>query len=245
MTASNRLACLKFTLQYEGGKVDNSADPGGRTNKGITELTYDEFRKSQGLAAQSVYLMTDQEMNEIYRQQYWDTIGGDTLPKGVDLALFDYAVNSGPARASKDFKSILLSETAHERIEAICNKRLSLMHGLSTWTIFGKGWTTRVAACEALAYVMAYGNAGGPVLPGQAIAAHKGDQAKKYSLAHGTASVAAGVAGAALTGISAHAHPGFLFYPLIAAVAASAIISLIFFVKAQQQNIRSAVLALK
>jgi Glycosyl hydrolase 108 len=38
--ADNFDTCLAFTLKAEGGYSDNSADPGGPTNMGITLATY-------------------------------------------------------------------------------------------------------------------------------------------------------------------------------------------------------------
>lgn len=32
---------LKFVLRWEGGFVDHPDDPGGRTNKGVTQKVYD------------------------------------------------------------------------------------------------------------------------------------------------------------------------------------------------------------
>jgi len=34
-------AALPFVLRWEGGYVDHPDDPGGRTNKGVTQKTYD------------------------------------------------------------------------------------------------------------------------------------------------------------------------------------------------------------
>jgi lysozyme family protein len=39
---------LAFTLGFERGKVDHPKDPGGRTNRGITQRTYDAHRDSKG-----------------------------------------------------------------------------------------------------------------------------------------------------------------------------------------------------
>ena len=44
------LLAKKFTAQWEGGKVDDPDDPGKRTNAGVTQKTYDEYRKSKKLS---------------------------------------------------------------------------------------------------------------------------------------------------------------------------------------------------
>lgn len=92
---------LPKVLVHEGGYVDDPQDPGGETNKGITHKTYDAWRKRQGQPTRSVKHITPEEVAEIYRQQYWNKIAGDDLPSGVDYAVFDFAVNSGPSRAAQ------------------------------------------------------------------------------------------------------------------------------------------------
>ncbi len=47
------------------------------------------------------------EAGAIYRARYWDAVTGDDLPSGLDLAAFDYAVNSGPARAVRTIQGLV------------------------------------------------------------------------------------------------------------------------------------------
>lgn len=98
---------LQHVLKHEGGFSDHPSDPGGRTLEGVTQKVYDRFRDAQGLPRRQLtpaMRPTDEwkaERNQIYRELYWDPIGGDGLPRGLDYALFDYAVHSGRGRAGK------------------------------------------------------------------------------------------------------------------------------------------------
>ena len=89
----NYAQALKQVLKYEGGYVDHPKDPGGPTNKGVTQAVYDSWRKSQNFSTQSVRAIADSEVAAIYKNLYWDRVSGDNLPDGVDFAVFDYAVN--------------------------------------------------------------------------------------------------------------------------------------------------------
>ena len=152
---------LKQVLKYEGGYVDHPKDPGGPTNKGVTQAVYDTWRKSKDLATQSVRNISDSEVAAIYKNLYWDRISGDYLPSGVDFAVFDYAVNSGVSRASRTLQSIVGvtqdGVIGPETIEAaktyvamaVTNKRLAFMQSLSIWSTFGKGWSARIADVKA------------------------------------------------------------------------------------------------
>lgn len=167
----NYETCLAFTLKWEGGDVNHPKDPGGATRKGITQATYDKWRASRGQAKQSVFKMTDAELKQIYREWYWNAVKGDELPYGVDLAVFDYGVNSGPARAVKALQALVgaaqdgivgpetlaktRSKDAAELVKAICARRLSHYSSLSTWSVFGKGWSRRIADAEATGVRMA------------------------------------------------------------------------------------------
>lgn len=155
----------EWALAHEGGYVDHPRDPGGATNRGVTQTVYDGHRRRLGLPIQSVRLISDDEVHAIYRTQYWDVVKGDDLPAGLDYAVFDYAVNSGPARAVRDLQRIVgakvdgvvgeetlgkasSADAASVAIE-LCHVRMDFLRGLSTWATFGKGWTRRVMGEDA------------------------------------------------------------------------------------------------
>ncbi len=56
---------LPFILRWEGGYVNHPADPGGATNRGVTQKVYDAWRAKQGQAAQDVRQWSDAEMRSI------------------------------------------------------------------------------------------------------------------------------------------------------------------------------------
>jgi lysozyme family protein len=92
---------LRFVLQWEGGYVNDPADPGGATNCGITQAVYDAWRASAKQPKQPVRQITAGEVEAIYRAKYWDACRCGELPEPVDLAVFDSAVNCGVSRACK------------------------------------------------------------------------------------------------------------------------------------------------
>jgi lysozyme family protein len=142
-------------LAHEGGFIDHPADPGGATNKGVTQATYDRFRQRRGLAKRSVRRIEPAEVAAIYRAGYWEPILGDLLPAGVDYATFDAAVNSGVSCASRwlqravgarqDGKvgrrdTVPRAQAASDKaavVRRICAYRLSFMQGLRSGTVSG------------------------------------------------------------------------------------------------------------
>ena len=95
------LADLQFVLKWEGGLTDDPDDPGGRTNKGITQREYDKFRKSKGLPPQDVAKISDDEVYEIYYANYWKAARCNELPAPLRLVVFDTAVNMGVVTSIK------------------------------------------------------------------------------------------------------------------------------------------------
>ncbi len=107
------------------------------------------------------------EAGDIYRRNYWAAINADALPPGLAIALFDFAVNSGPARAAKTLQALLgvaadgaigpMTIAAIRRlpqddlIRRLLAARRAFLRRLSTFPVFGRGWMRRVASVEALA----------------------------------------------------------------------------------------------
>ena len=156
----NFLQCFALVLKNEGGYVDNPSDPGGATNLGCTKATWEAWVGHEVTKADIQSLMPNDVM-PLYKARYWDTVKGDDLPMGVDYAVFDLAINSGPGRAAKTLQSALgvsadgsigpatiaalKAANAGEIASKICDARLAFLQGLPTWSTFGKGWGRRVA----------------------------------------------------------------------------------------------------
>ena len=152
----NYAFCLQQVLKYEGNYSNHVEDPGGATMRGVTQDVYDDWREAHNQPAQSVKNISNDEIQGIYRQLYWDKIRGDDLPAGIDLAVFDFAVNSGVFRASKYLQSVVgvpqdgiigpqtIQATKTYVAMALTNKRLRFMQSLSIWPTFGKGWQNRI-----------------------------------------------------------------------------------------------------
>lgn len=162
--------CLTAVLQHEGGYVDHPNDPGGATNMGITRKTLARWRKISPwthLPKSSVALLKRDEAALIYRANYWNPSKAGDMPAGVDLALFDFAVNSGPDRAVRTLQAALGVAADGEvgpvtlaalraadlarLVNDVCDRRLAFLNGLSTFAVFGRGWTRRVGDIRAAA----------------------------------------------------------------------------------------------
>ncbi|AZO47740.1 MAG: hypothetical protein EOS58_26950 [Mesorhizobium sp.] len=106
----------------------------------------------------------------LYRRFYWDAVAGAELPAGVDYAVFDFAVNSGPARAANYLQAIVgvtqdgrigpatlgaaRARPAGVVIDALCDARLAFLKRLPTWPTFGRGWSERVGFVRAEALLL-------------------------------------------------------------------------------------------
>lgn len=181
MAAQEFLKALPRILVYEGGKVDDPYDPGGRTAYGVTQRVYTAWRRSKMLPVRDVYLIEKTEINELYKLNYWDKIAGDRLPEGVAFVVFDAAVNSGIGQATKWLQRALgdrylgqqdghmgnqtveaaLDHEDHDQLVAdYCAHRLGMLKGLRTWGRYGKGWGARIANVQKIGQAWASGSVG-------------------------------------------------------------------------------------
>lgn len=151
---------LSMVLKHEGNFSNHPSDPGGATMKGVTQAVYDDYRRRRDLTPRTVKDIGLSELQDIYRTGYWEKVRGDDLPSGVDYAVFDFSVNSGPGRAAKFLQRIVgveddgvigpqtLAAVAIKNradiVTQLCAARLEFLQGLGTWGTFGRGWTARV-----------------------------------------------------------------------------------------------------
>lgn len=167
----NFAAALAAVLTHEGGRVDDPQDPGGRTAFGVTQRVYDEARRDSGLPPRDVWKIGQDEVAAIYRSRYWDAVKGDALPAGVDYAVFDFAVNSGVARASRFLQRVVgvaedgkigpvtlaavRARDANALVADLCCARQAFLQALPTFARFGRGWSRRCAEVQAAAQRLA------------------------------------------------------------------------------------------
>jgi len=161
---------LAFVLDQEGGTSDHAEDPGGFTVKGVTLALLKAFgldlNKDGEIDRRDLEGMTDDQVADIYRARFWTACRCRDLPAGIDLAVFDCAVNQGPGTAAK-----LLQEAAGVKADGVvgpatlravalnrnavlldfCARRALRYAANPKILVFGRGWFRRLLACYARA----------------------------------------------------------------------------------------------
>lgn len=144
----------------EGGYVNNPHDAGGKTNYGVTQVTFDTWNRIKDRPLREVRNITLDEAKELYKELYWYKYKCDRLPDALSVALFDFCVQSQPPRPTKYLQEslgvvtdgIIGNQTigaAHSKplkpvIEEYFSKRIAYYQSLPSWQYFGKGWAARV-----------------------------------------------------------------------------------------------------
>lgn len=156
-------------IQSEGSVYeDDPDDPGGATKYGIT---FDRLRlwRAKPITKNDVRALTLDEAKEIYRSShYWGHVRGDSLPAGLDYTVFDFGVNSGPARAVRMLQTMIgakpdgdFGPASFKALEAYIathglkstiyrynTGRRNFLKGLKTFWKYGRGWIARVDRVE-------------------------------------------------------------------------------------------------
>lgn len=162
-------AAFQSMLKEEGGFVNHPADPGGMTNLGVTAASWKGWIGRMP-TEDEMRALTPAVVKPFYKANYWDKVWGDRLPSGVDYAVFDFAVNSGPHRAITVLQKLVnttqdgvmgpqtLAATnaanAGALVRQYVDARLKFLKGLSTFSVFGKGWSSRVTRVQEKAQRM-------------------------------------------------------------------------------------------
>jgi lysozyme family protein len=166
----NYSKALEFVLKSEGLWSDNIKDPGGATMKGITLQVYRDWKKNPDITKEQLKNISDQEVHDLYQQLYWNKIYADSLPTGIDYALFDASVNMGVLRSTKLIQEAIgvnadgvMGPKSLSAIQA-CNPKDLLekfsavkedfYKALKLFPVFGKGWLNRVAEVKKNAISM-------------------------------------------------------------------------------------------
>lgn len=169
----NLEAAVAHMLRSEGGFQNDPRDPGNpngtSTNLGVTQRVWEEW-VGHPVDEKEMRSLTPAKVAPMYKKKYWDKVSGDDLPSGVDLAVFDFAVNSGVGRAAKFLQSEVgaaqdgaigpmtlakVAEKNPQKLVASYNAaRLKFLYELPTWETFRGGWATRVVELTAEAAIM-------------------------------------------------------------------------------------------
>lgn len=167
---ANFQSALDHVLKSEGGFVNHKLDPGGMTNLGCTKAVWEEY-VGHPVSEADMRALTPELVAPLYKRKYWDKVAGDDLPSGLDYAVFDAAINSGPGRAAKWLQEVvevtvdgaigkgtLAAVAAMDTQNLIAqynDKRLQFLEALPTFATFGKGWTRRVSEVQSAASKLA------------------------------------------------------------------------------------------
>ena len=166
---SNWRNCFHLMLKSEGGYADLKGDPGGKTNLGVTQATWENWvgRLSNEKEMRN---LTPAMVEPLYKKKYWDACKCDDLPNGIDYLVFDFAVNAGVGRSAKTLQKVVdvnpdgaigaitLSAVSKNKPKDIINKfsdeKVSFYKSLPTFPLFGNGWLNRVERVKNEAFSM-------------------------------------------------------------------------------------------
>ena len=149
-------AAFTLLLGHEGKYSNHPSDPGGATCWGVTERVARAAGYDGEMADMPVFVA-----KSIYSRDYWNVCLCESFPAEVRFPLFDAAVNSGTKQAIKWLQkslgvtddgiigrvTLLASKNQPGAITAMrmAGYRLQFMSSLPTWSVFGRGWTNRIA----------------------------------------------------------------------------------------------------
>ena len=175
MTPDRFAACLPFLLTQEGGFVHDDDDPGGVTNLGVTERVWADW-VGHSVTEADMRALTPAKVAPMYRARYWQAASCDKLPAGIDLAVFDFAVNGGVGRAGTMLQHVVGArpEDGHLGVQSLLAVQafVKAMHGPRTllakygaarkafyrgckhFDHDGAGWLARVDRVTAAALAM-------------------------------------------------------------------------------------------
>ena len=129
---------MDYIFDVEGGYVNHPNDPGGATNMGITQSSYNDYRKRKNLPKKDVKSLTKEEAKKIYYEDYWLPVVKPEMTKKMALAAFDGEINLGNSVNSK------LLKKSGGNVEKYLELRLENYSNDKNQASFGEGWNNRI-----------------------------------------------------------------------------------------------------
>lgn len=157
MSAENKDYAIDLIIQLEGGDkfTNDPRDPGKGTKYGISQAAYPLL---------DIQHLTLEQAKTRYAEDYWDPIQGDNLRSGLDLLVFDSAVNQGVKSAIKLLQiasgtlpdgimgSATLTASAKEGVLVQFARERAMRYATgANFAIYGKGWLGRLFSVFKLA----------------------------------------------------------------------------------------------
>lgn len=145
---------FEFVLFLEGKASNHPNDPGGKTNYGITQKTYDAWKVKKGQEKTDVFSITVEEAKEIYYTEYWLQGGCDKLTPKLAICHFQAVVLLWKVRANSilsQMKDFLAAKSLSE--DSLCFIYLTLQYNILKTLIqmndklepFRYGWINRLS----------------------------------------------------------------------------------------------------
>jgi lysozyme family protein len=150
------MQAMKFVAKWEGGWANDKADPGGKTNYGISDAgdgtidgMIDLDRDGDGDVKPED--LTREQALQVYYKFYWLEAGCDKLKLPMAVVVFDTAVNCGTGRAEEFYD---VSDTP----KSYLGKRIDFYNRLvkkkPQLNKFHKGWINRVVDLRKYAEIL-------------------------------------------------------------------------------------------
>ena len=156
-------ACLEFTLAEEGGWIDHPTDARFAANHGISLARLRRFLRDPGLGRDDVRYLPCATVRALYMADFWNRTRCDALPPGLDLMVFDHAVNAGPDRAGRALQlaagqkreeidgavgpdtlsRVDLADTL-TLLDAVAAMQRTSYRQMAAFGLFGEGWLARL-----------------------------------------------------------------------------------------------------
>jgi lysozyme family protein len=146
---------VALVLEREGGYLDPKqaaaqGDRGGETKFGISKAAFPHV---------DIKNLTPGQAKALYRAEFWERCGGDSLPWFAALLAFDAAVQHGPSYAARLLQRVvgaaedgqigpatlkaLAKVPADEFVARYQAERILYYVGQKGWLQFGRGWSRR------------------------------------------------------------------------------------------------------